>query len=476
VSSSTSTPAPGDAGSLPTRLVCAGCGFEAPPGAPFPFRCAHAGEGDVDHVLEKRFAWRSAGSAGFWREVFARDDPNPFVRYRELFHSYHVARSRGLADEDFTALARELDDRVAAVDGHGFRATPFARSRPLEEALGRAGELWIKDETSNVAGSHKGRHLFGVLLHLEIARRTALAPEDERPPLAVASCGNAALAAAVLARAAGYALQVFVPAHASPAILDRLASLGAALVTCRRTGGAPGDPCVRRFRDAIAARKALPFTCQGDQNGLVIEGGETLAYEIASSLAREGVAAQRLFVQVGGGALASACAQAFERMRDMGVAGPPPRLHAVQTRGAFPLARAWERFGAERRGAGDDALAWAATHRSELMRPWGEEPKSIAGGILDDETYDWLAVVRGMAASGGSPVVVSEEMLAAAHAAAKRATGVAVDATGSAGLAGWMALARDGALARAERSIVLFTGAERDAPAPRDAQDATIER
>ena len=51
-------------------------------------------------------------------------------------------------------------------------------------------ELWVKDETTNVSGSHKGRHLFGV------AVREALAPSGEGP-WAIASCGNAALAASV---------------------------------------------------------------------------------------------------------------------------------------------------------------------------------------------------------------------------------------------------------------------------------------
>ena len=43
-----------------------------------------------------------------------------------------------------------------------------------------------------------------------------------------------------------------------------------------------------------------------------------------------------------------------------------------------------------------EALRFARTHRSKFMWPWEEEPKSIATGIIDDETYDWAAVVAGM--------------------------------------------------------------------------------
>jgi predicted RNA polymerase sigma factor len=45
----------------------------------------------------------------------------------------------------------------------------------------------------------------------------------------------------------------------------------------------------------------------------------------------------RIFVQVGGGALATGIGDA---LRDEGVA-PPARIHAVQTAGCAPLARAW---------------------------------------------------------------------------------------------------------------------------------------
>src|SRR5271165_2360940 len=107
-----------------------------------------------------------------------------------------------MTDEAFSELVRQLDRRVAQVDGHGLGMTPFRRDDMLSAKLGfcEPGGLWVKDETGNVAGSHKGRHLTGVLLHLELAGRLGLAGSGPRPQLAIASCGNAALAAAVLAK------------------------------------------------------------------------------------------------------------------------------------------------------------------------------------------------------------------------------------------------------------------------------------
>jgi len=110
------------------------------------------------------------------------------------------------------------------------------------------------------------------------------------------------------------------------------------------------------------------------------------------------------------------------------------------------------------------AVTYAATHRSEFMWPWEEEPHSIAHGILDDETYDWLAVVEGMLATGGVPLVVGEERLANANASARDETGIDVDPTGSSGLAGLLALHAAGLVGADERVAVLFTGVTRVTP------------
>jgi threonine synthase len=134
--------------------------------------------------------------------------------------------------------------------------------------------------------------------------------------------------------------------------------------------------------------------------------------------------------------------------------------------GAWPLTRAFERVAA-RLPAGSGlsqvraAVSYAATHRSEFMWPWEQEPRSIAHGILDDETYDWLAVVEGMLVSGGGPVVVSEDLLLRANALAVDATQIDVDETGSSGLAGLLDLRDQGAIGEHERVGVLLTGVRR---------------
>ncbi|NJD28024.1 MAG: pyridoxal-phosphate dependent enzyme [Chloroflexi bacterium] len=262
--------------------------------------------------------------------LVASDDPNPFVRYRQLFRGWHLARAAGWSDDRYVGLVRRIDDAIAAVDGHGFRVTPTVRADALSTELGfdvSAG-VWIKDETGGVAGSHKARHLMGILLEVLVAEERA--PSLAGRPFAIASCGNAALAAAVVARAAGRRIEVFVPTDADSAVLDRLTGLGAVIESVARHPGESGDPTVARLRTAVAAG-AIPFTCQGPENGLAIEGGQTLGYELAEAIGGVGVRLDRVVVQVGGGALASAVSAGLAEARALGAIAALPRLDTVQT-------------------------------------------------------------------------------------------------------------------------------------------------
>lgn len=442
-----------------TTLRCAGCGAVLSPEDPFPFRCRAAVDGDdVDHVVRRVLP----PGAMFPND----DDPDPFVRYRSLFHAYAIAGAYGMSDGAYVDLVRSLGERVAEVDGGGFRVTPFGERTALSIGTGseEPGGVWVKDETTNVSGSHKGRHLMGLLIWLEVAERVGLVAEGDRP-LAIASCGNAALAAGVLARAAGKQLDVFVPTWAQQSVVGRLKELGARVHVVARSGGVAGDPTYLRLQEAIEAG-SIPFTCQGSDNGLTIEGGLTTSYEMADVLHRAGEGLDRVTIQVGGGALASAVTQGLGEAVTMGMLPAMPVIDTVQTEGGWPLARAYDlvagtevrRMDADWRRAAAVRLADATRHRSDFMDAWETEPKSIAQGILDDETYDWVAVLEGMFATGGVPYVVSERLLIEANSMARETTGIDVDHTGSAGLAGLLAARRAGAAPADERVAVLFTG------------------
>ena len=445
---------------LASSIRCSGCGYVADSDDPYPFRCQRAGTGDADHVMTRVLDLERA------RFPSGAED-NPFLRYRALAHSHHVATAHGISDASYCDLVSELDGSVANIDGHGFRLTPLFLSRELSEAMmfSGTGGVWVKNETGNVSGSHKGRHLMGVLIHLAVMERIGILDPGHRRDLAIASCGNAALAAAAVARAGGWPLVVFVPPNADEGVVRRLHELQAKVVVCLREPGVPGDPAYLRLRDELG-RGALPFTTQGNENGLAIEGGETLGYELVTGFATLPSGLDHLIIQVGGGALASSCIQALREAALLGALRRLPRVHTVQTLGAHPLERAYRRVRAllpdrPTPDAVRRAMAEAAAHRTRFMWPWEEEPKSVAAGILDDETYDWRAVVEGMLLTGGQPVVVSDDLLLEANALAGVKTGIPVDPTGSAGLAGLLALRRSGAVGDHDQAGVLFTGIQR---------------
>ena len=419
---------------------CAVCGARRDIADPLPFRCPNATPADRHHVLRLRTREHLALAGA--REVHENGEGNPFVRYDTRFAWAAFAAAHGMSADARRALVETIDAAIRQADGVGFRVTPFARSAVLSDELGfgPAGGVWVKDETHNVAGSHKARHLMSVLLHLLAAE--SLGMLDERPRLAIASCGNAALAAATLAAAADWPIDVFVPDWMNEGVGVRLRSLGATIHRCeRQASDPPGDPTMFRFREVVDTG-AIPFTVQGPENALCFDGGRTIAWEMLDQSAALGIELDRVFVQVGGGAFATCVGDGL-----VGSASPV-RLHAVQAAGCAPLARGWDRAA---------AFEQPAQHWRDVMTVW-DDPHSLADGILDDETYDWLGVVENMRRSDGEPVVAPETQIVRAHALAVD-DGFDVSPTGSAGLAGLLA-ARD-RVGDGERVAVVMSGVAR---------------
>ena len=419
---------------------CAACGTGVPIATVLPWRCPRE-DGDRHHVL---LIQDDGGTF-----VSDDDEVNPFVRYRTQMAWWAFGRSRGMGDDDLVGLVVDADECVAEVAGIGFETTPLARADELSAALSFVshGGIWIKDETGNVAGSQKARHLHSILLHLVIAEELGLAPwSEERPPLAIASCGNAAIAASTLARALDWPIQVFIPEWAGGSVVATLEGLGAEVTRCGRLDAeGPGDPTLLAFRAAVE-RGAIPFSVQGPENALCLDGGRTIGWEMADQFRAMGIGAlDAVFVQVGGGAFAASVSRG---LAESDFSAP---LYAVQTAGCSPLARAWASARTDDR---------PAAHWADHMWPWETEPRSLADGILDDETYDWVADVEQIRTTSGTVLVVDEQQVAAAADMGPRLTGIDASPTGTAGLAG--VLSTRSSLDDGARVAVVFSGIRRE--------------
>ena len=362
---------------------------------------------------------------------------NPFLRYRDRLDSYARAAAGGIGDHQFVEMVEQLDARVAQTCGHGFVATPISPVADDVDWLDTSMiDLAIKFESANVGGSHKARHLFGVALHLLVDHALGT-PLPER--LAIASCGNAAVGASIVARALDAPLDVFVPSWAEPSVLAELSDYGAVITKCERREDEAGDPAYLRFREAVAAG-ARPFSVQGTDTPTTFDGGRTLGWEIADQWGEP----DALYIQVGGGALATST----------GMALPNARLYPVQAEGCAPLAAAWDRL------APDFDFDAAAADPDHYMTPW-LDPSSLATGILDDITYDWLPLLRHVRASGGEPIVTPESSVVETWQVTHQMSTPATCTTGTAGLSGLRHRLSEPQLGSRERAVVVFSGKHR---------------
>ena len=420
-------------------FTCATCAETVSVDTFAPWRCPNE-QGDRHHVL----------LINENDQHVVENHHNPFIAFRRNMMWWQFAQARGMSDERAIALVQSVDDEIAKIGGVGFATTPMLFQSALSNHLSfeSPGGVWVKDETHNVGGSQKARHLMSILLHLLVAEELGIAPWSNsvsRPTLAISSCGNAAIAASTLAAAAKWPIDVFIPEWAGGVVVETLTALGARINRCaRQSQDPPGDPTVLRFREAVN-NGSIPFSVQGPENALCLDGGRTIGWEMAQQFAQENIAAlDAVFVQVGGGAFAASVS------RGLSEAGINAPLVAVQTEGCAPLSRAWNT-------AQSDANP--AQHWTKHMWAWENEPVSLADGILDDETYDWVADVAQIQRTGGKVVVASESQVVEASGVAPQTTSIDASPTGTAGVAGLLSIRAE--LSNTARVAVVLSGVRR---------------
>ena len=420
-------------------FTCATCAEKVSVDTFAPWRCPNE-NGDRHHVLLIDES----------DQHIVESHPNPFIAFRRNMLWWQFATANGMTDEQTIALVQRIDDAITKVGGVGFETTPLTYQSAFSEELSfvSPGGIWVKDETHNVGGSQKARHLMSILLHLFVAEELGIAPwahPSSRPTLAISSCGNAAIAASTLAAAAKWPIDVFIPEWAGGVVVETLTALGARIHRCaRQSQDPPGDPTVLRFREAVN-NGSIPFSVQGPENALCLDGGRTIGWEMGQQLAHVNISElDAVFVQVGGGAFAASLSRGLS---ESGIAAP---LVAVQTEGCAPLSRAWNT-------AQSDAKP--AQHWTQHMWPWESEPVSLADGILDDETYDWVADLAQIQGTNGQVVVARESEVIDASQLAPRTTSINASPTGAAGVAGLLAMRSQ--LANTARVAVVLSGIRR---------------
>ncbi|MEC8767098.1 MAG: pyridoxal-phosphate dependent enzyme, partial [Actinomycetota bacterium] len=254
--------------------------------------------------------------------------------------------------------------------------------------------------------------------------------------------------------AAGRPIDVFIPTWANPSIVAELESLGAQIHVCERKKGQLGDPCMVEFHKAIESG-SLPFGVQATENILTLDGGRTIGWELAEAF--EDNPADDLFIQVGGGALLTSCAIGLFEAAKFGKLSKVPKIWAVQSEGCAPFDAAWKRIPTEK--PVEEVIEYCQRNQSELMQPWAN-PTSIATGILDDITYDWIGVARSLLLSKGGSVVAREDQIVQASELVPK-IGIQTEPTGAASVAGAINAFEAGQIDARTVIAVLLTGKDR---------------
>jgi threonine synthase len=293
---------------------------------------------------------------------------------------------------------------------------------PLVPLLGWAPpgvEVLVKDESGNPTGSFKAR---GLSLAVNRAR------ELGAPGVQLASAGNAALALAAYAAAAGLSARVALPEDTPATVAERCRAHGAEVLAT------PGT--------LVEAARLLAEGGEGFWNLSTlrepyrVEGKKTMGLELAEQLGWE--LPQWIVYPTGGGTGIVGMHKAFEELERLGLVGPRrPRFVVVQMAGCAPLVRAF--------AAGAEAAA-----------PW-EEPRTRVWGLRVPRALGDFLVLRALRDTGGRALAIEEERLPEVTARAAR-QGLLVGPEGAAALVAVEDLAAEGALAEGEKVVVFQTG------------------
>lgn len=242
------------------------------------------------------------------------------------------------------------------------------------------------------------------------------------------SSGNAAASLAAYCARTGIKPRIFVPSYASPAKLRQIEIYDAELVPV------PG-PRIEATRKAEAATQAGTYYASHYWNPFALEGLKTFAYELAEQL--DWCCPDNIVVPCGHGTLFLGAYYGFRALQDAGVASKLPRLFAIQAAACAPIVDAFE---------------------AGLSFPVPVEGgETAAEGIRITEPVRGREILAALKETNGQAVSVAEEEILQARKRLSR-SGLFVETTSAAAVAGLNLLVRDGVIGRNEQTVVALTG------------------
>jgi threonine synthase len=302
-------------------------------------------------------------------------------------------------------------------------AVPSLRAgwTPLYDVCGLLGldSVFIKDDSRNPTASLKDR---------ATAVAMARATTERVDAVAAASTGNAGCSLAGFAAAQGTPCYIFVPASAPRPKVAQLLVYGATVFAVDGSY----DDAFDLAMEAIERFGWYNRCCA--VNPFLVEGKKTVAFEVAEQLGFK--VPDKVFVSVGDGCIASGVAKGFREFAEIGLTDRVPAIVGVQAEGASAMATAFM--------------------SGEELRP--VNACSCADSICVGHPRNWRKAVRGIRASGGDMMTVTDDEILRAIPELARSTGVFGEPAGVAAFAGLTKAVREGSVGKNETVVVLMTG------------------
>jgi threonine synthase len=293
--------------------------------------------------------------------------------------------------------------------------TPVWKPYNLRKELG-IPNLFIKDDTVNPTGSYKDRASW---LVAAFARKWGI------NDITVASTGNAASSMAGVGAAAGLNVTIFVPENVPKAKLIQSLQYGAKVLLVK---GSYDNAFQLSMQYKGAGRSINRNT---GFNPLTIEGKKTVAFELYHQL--KGVP-DYIFVPTGDAVVLGGVIKGFKDLEKLGWIKTMPTFIAVQAEHSDALTRAFE--------------------KGDFENP--VEADTIADSISVDVPANGYYALRELKEAGGNCIRVSDSEILEAQKKLSSSTGLFVEPSSAASLAGLMKMKQN--IPEKATSVIMATG------------------
>ena len=314
---------------------------------------------------------------------------------------------------------RPAERRISIGEG----LTPLTEVPHLAREVG-VRRLWIKDEGLNPTGSFKARGLC-----MAVTRAVALG----LPGVCVPTAGNAGIALAAYAAAAGMAARIYAPATTPPPILGSIRAFGAQLELVDGHIGDAGKATM------LFATESGFFNVATVREPYRVEGMKTMGYEVAEQLGWR--LPDAIVYPTGGGEGTIGIWKAILEMLEWGwlpTQTVRPRMVIAQASGCAPLVRALD--------GGDTKAA-----------PW-ESPLTHASGLRVPGPFGDRWTLRSVRESGGGGFAASEDEIRAGTFRIASTTGIDAAPEGGCGLVATRKMVEAGLVGPTAEVVLFNTG------------------